>query len=114
MTAAPALFIRVLMGEGRLGPGKVALLEGIARLGLIAKAAAAMWMSYRRAWLLVKECKALVGIPVVETAIGGTAGGGAKLTQAGSALIAAYRSIERKTAKAAAAELQKLAALAKR
>ena len=110
---APRLFVRVVLGEGRLGPGKAALLEGIAEHGSIARAAAAMKMSYRRAWLLVKETEALVGAPVVTTSIGGADGGGARLTEAGTAIAAAYRSIERKTAKAAAAELAKLAALAK-
>lgn len=111
---APALFIRIVMGDGRLGPGKVALLEGIARHGSIAKAAAAMKMSYRRAWLLVKETEALANGAVVETSVGGAEGGGARLTEAGAALVAAYRNIERKTAKAAAADLAKLAALAGR
>jgi len=114
MTAGePGLFIRVIMGNGRLGPGKVALLEGIARHGSIAKAAAAMKMSYRRAWLLVKETETLVGAPVVETTVGGAEGGGARLTETGAALASAYRGIERKTAKAAAAELARLAGLVK-
>jgi molybdate transport system regulatory protein len=111
---APRLFIRVMIGkEGRLGPGKVALLEGIARFGSIAKAASAMKMSYRRAWLLVKASEELIGTPVVETSVGGVEGGGARLTAAGAALVAAYRSLERKSAKAAAADLAKLATMAK-
>lgn len=110
----PALFIRVIMGNGRLGPGKVTLLEGIARHGSIARAAAAMKMSYRRAWLLVKETEVLANGPVIETSIGGAEGGGARLTEAGSALVAAFRNIERKTAKAAAADLAAIDALAKR
>ncbi|MCC6918459.1 MAG: LysR family transcriptional regulator [Alphaproteobacteria bacterium] len=99
--------------DGKLGPGKVALLEGIAAQGSIAKAAAAMKMSYRRAWLLVKATEELVGKPVVETAIGGAEGGGARLTKTGKAVVAAYREIEREAANGARASLEALAKLAK-
>lgn len=111
---SPRLFIRVMIGkDGKLGPGKVALLEGIAEHGSIAKAAAAMKMSYRRAWLLVKATEELVGKPVIETAIGGAEGGGARLTKAGRAVVAAYREIEREAASGARVGLETLAKLAK-
>ena len=46
------LFLRVdVAGRGRIGPGKIRLLEQIARTGSISAAGRAMGMSYRRAWV---------------------------------------------------------------
>ncbi len=79
---------------GRLGPGKVALLEGIGRSGSIAGAARAMGMSYRRAWLLVDALNHMFRQPLVETQPGGSKGGGARLTALGDEVVAHYRTIE--------------------
>jgi molybdate transport system regulatory protein len=96
------LTIRVDFGNGAaLGPGKVRLLELIAETGSIRKAASGMKMSYRQAWLLLKSLTETFGQPLVATATGGRAGGGAKLTPAGRAIIAAYRGLERSATKAA-------------
>lgn len=108
MTGA-ALSIRVDLLGGRLGPGKVALLEAIGREGSISAAARAMGMSYRRAWQLVEQLKDTFGAPAVTTATGGRHGGGAVLTPLGRDLIAAYRAIERAATAAAEAELAALA-----
>ena len=54
--AMPHLSIRIDFDqEGRLGPGKVALLERIASEGSISAAGRSMNMSYKRAWELVAE-----------------------------------------------------------
>lgn len=105
---APAhrLSIRIDLASGaRIGPGKVALLEEIARAGSISAAGRAMKMSYRRAWELVEDLNRHLGQPVVSTAAGGTGGGGARLTEAGTALVAEYRALEAAAAKAAARHL---------
>ncbi|MBY0335840.1 MAG: LysR family transcriptional regulator, partial [Acetobacteraceae bacterium] len=52
-------------GGGRVGPGKVALLEGIRHEGSIAAAARALGMSYPRALALITQLEGLVGAPVV-------------------------------------------------
>jgi molybdate transport system regulatory protein len=97
------LSIRLDLACGaRIGPGKVALLEAIGRCGSISAAGRALKMSYRRAWKLVEDLNAHLGTPVVTTAAGGTGGGGARLTDAGLAVVAAYRGIE--TAAEAAAQ----------
>jgi molybdate transport system regulatory protein len=83
-----------LASGGRVGPGKVALLEAIAREGSIAGAARALGMSYPRAWALVEAVDAALGAPAVSRAPGGHRGGGAELTAAGRALIARYREVE--------------------
>jgi molybdate transport system regulatory protein len=40
-----------LESGGRIGPGKIALLEAIRKTGSITAAARSMQISYRRAWL---------------------------------------------------------------
>jgi len=91
-----------------IGPGKIALLEAIGRTGSITAAAKSLDMSYRRAWLLVDEVNACMRWPVVTTKTGGKAGGGARLTQTGEAIVTQYRAIEARAQEAAAGELARL------
>ena len=100
------LSIRIDLASGaRIGPGKVAILEAIARSGSISAAGRALRMSYRRTWELVEELNTSVGTQVVATASGGNGGGGAHLTPAGKAIIERYRAIEIETAEAARTHL---------
>jgi molybdate transport system regulatory protein len=100
--AGDRLNVRIDLACGlRIGPGKVAVLEEIARSGSISAAGRALRMSYRRTWELVEDLNTGLGTPVVETAAGGSGGGGAVLTQAGRAVIERYRAIEMDTAIAA-------------
>lgn len=100
--AGDRLNIRIdLAGGLRIGPGKVAVLEEIARSGSISAAGRALRMSYRRTWELVEDLNTGLGTPVVETAAGGSGGGGTVLTPAGKAIIERYRAIEVDTAAAA-------------
>jgi molybdate transport system regulatory protein len=100
--AGDRLNIRIdLAGGLRIGPGKVAVLEEIARSGSISAAGRALRMSYRRTWELVEELNTGLGAPVVETAAGGSGGGGTVLTPAGKAVIERYRAIEMDAAVAA-------------
>lgn len=95
---------------GRIGPGKIDLLEKIAESGSISAGGRAMGMSYRRAWELVDELGRICGHAVVVSQSGGKHGGGATLTPFGAALIAHYRAIERATFAAARPYLASLAA----
>jgi molybdate transport system regulatory protein len=96
------LSIRLDLASGaRIGPGKVAVLEEIARSGSISAAGRTLHISYRRTWELVEDLNASLGAPVVETAAGGSGGGGARLTELGQAVIARYRAIEDDCAAAA-------------
>jgi len=108
--AGHRLSIRLdLFSRARLGPGKVAVLEEIARSGSISAAGRALRISYRRTWELVEDLNRSLGTPVVETVAGGSGGGGAVLTRAGKAVIARYRAIEIDTALAARKHLLALA-----
>ena len=107
--ASDRLSIRLDLESGaRIGPGKVAVLEEIARSGSISAAGRALRMSYRRTWELVEDLNRSLGTPVVETAAGGSGGGGAVLTRAGKAVVERYRAIEMDTALAARKHLQAL------
>jgi molybdate transport system regulatory protein len=97
----PSMSLRIYLDpEGRIGPGKIELLEKIAALGSIAAAGRAMGMSYRRAWELVEETNHIFGKPVAIRQIGGRHGGGATLTPLGLALVTRFRAIEAAVAEA--------------
>ncbi|HLW25773.1 MAG TPA: LysR family transcriptional regulator [Steroidobacteraceae bacterium] len=87
--------VRVDLAERcSVGIGKIELLEGIARTGSLSAAARAMRMSYRRAWLLLKELNSSFDGPVAELSTGGRGGGGAVLTPLGVELVTGYRGLE--------------------
>jgi molybdate transport system regulatory protein len=96
-------------GKEGFGPGKARLLELVAVKGSIRRAAAAMEMSYRQAWLLLAAVERTFGAPVITTATGGTKGGGAKLTELGEAVLARYRRMERNALQANATEISAFA-----
>lgn len=110
----PHLSIRIdFDDEGRLGPGKVMLLERIAQEGSISAAGRSMSMSYKRAWELVSEINRSFDEPLVTAQTGGRAGGGATLTERGQELIRHYRAIERKALTATATHLKALQAISR-
>lgn len=95
--------LRVQCGAATaLGPGKAELLRHIAATGSLAAAAAAMDMSYMRAWTLVRTMNACFREPLVALSRGGPARGGAALTPAGRKALALYEAME--TAALAAAD----------
>ena len=105
------LTIRVDFGAfGYLGPGKIKLMELISQHGSISQAGKEMGMSYRRAWLLVDEINRIFKGPLVETQMGGSGGGGARLTKLGRDVVGRYRAIEGAAASATSANLKALKA----
>lgn len=107
----PSLSLRInLDPEGRVGPGKIELLEHIASFGSISAAARQMEMSYKHAWDLVEELNALFGKPVVTAQTGGRKGGGAQLTSVGLAVVSRFRAIERAAHAAADVHMKALQA----
>ena len=105
----PSLSLRIdLDPEGRIGPGKIELLEHIAAFGSISAGARRRSMSYKHAWGLVEEMNALFGKPVIAAQKGGPGGGGAELTPVGLAVVTRYRAIERAATAAAEPHLAAL------
>ena len=110
-TSLPTLSVRIDLDEvGRIGPGKILLLEQIQSHGSISAAGRAMHMSYKRAWDLVDEINRICKRAAVERQAGGKNGGGAVLTPFGLSLVARYRKIERSAESAARKELLALRA----
>ncbi|SNB78273.1 molybdate transport system regulatory protein [Arboricoccus pini] len=97
--------------ERRLGPGKIALLEAIARTGSISAAGRSLGMSYKRAWDLTDAMNRLFKAPVVETRSGGRDHGGAVLTTTGQCVLETYRALEVRAMSAADTHLAALAEL---
>ena len=112
-TTYPRLRLRLHFGPGRwIGPGKADLLQAIAETGSIAAAGRRMGMSYNRAWNLVEVLNATFAAPLVESARGGAAHGGAGLTSAGREVLDRYRSLEDRAGTGGAGDIARLAALA--
>ena len=102
----PAIRFRIDFAENNnLGPGKIALLEAVQATGSISDAARSLKMSYRRAWLLVSSLNAAFDKPVTVAVTGGKGGGGARVTEFGSNLIAVYRALEMEIARLAVQRL---------
>ncbi|WP_019025050.1 MULTISPECIES: winged helix-turn-helix domain-containing protein [unclassified Thioalkalivibrio] len=98
--------LRVLLGEvTAMGPGKAMLLEAIREKGSISAAARSVGMSYRRAWDLVETMNQSFRDPMVETAKGGSGGGGARVTEFGERVLARYREMEARATAAIREEL---------
>jgi molybdate transport system regulatory protein len=105
----PRYRIRVVFGEGEMiGPGKAELLERIGRTGSIAAAGREMGMSYKRAWQLVETLNGMFRAPLVESSRGGARGGGARVTEAGEAVLAEYRALEDAARRAGQPHLDRL------
>jgi len=100
----PALHIKIRLycgDEIAMGPGKADLLDAIAEHGSISAAGRALGMSYRRTWMLVDVMNRCWDEPLVETAAGGSHGGGARISERGRQILAHYRALEQKTLDAA-------------
>ena len=82
--------------NSNLGPGKIALLEGIRTYRSVSEAARRMKISYRRAWLLLDSLNKSFDMPATVNSVGGRGGGGAEITPFGLLLIESYREVERK------------------
>ena len=93
----PALELRLSLrlffgGEKCFGPGPAALLEATDRLGSLRAAAAEADMAYSKAWRIIRTAEGVFGCKLLLSTVGGSHGGGAKLTPEAQQLLAAYQS----------------------
>lgn len=97
--SSPGIRFRIdFHDRSSVGIGKITLLEAIARSGSLSSAARDIGMSYRRAWLLIDSMNTDFDTPVISATVGGSGGGGARLTSFGRELIQAYRKLEARIA----------------
>lgn len=68
---------------------RVDILRLVARSGSISQAGREAGVSYKAAWQAIDTLTNLAGVPLVESAVGGAGGGGARITPAGLQLLAA-------------------------
>ena len=84
---------------GALGHGtadkRVEILRRVGEAGSISQAARESGVSYKAAWQALDTLSNLAGAPLVERAVGGAGGGGARLTSAGSELLHAADAMQR-------------------
>ena len=83
-----------------VGHERIRLLETVSRAGSIAAAAKALGVTYKTAWDAIDAMTNLFGAPLIETRVGGKAGGGARLTPTGAKVIEAYGKLEAELARA--------------
>ena len=68
---------------------RLEVLRSMHHAGSISEAARANGVSYKAAWQALETLSNLAGVPLVEKAVGGSGGGGAKLTLAGLRVLEA-------------------------
>jgi molybdate transport system regulatory protein len=103
------LHVAIILDSGdRIGPGKIAMLESIKATGSIAAAAREMGIDYKRAWMMIESINQAFKVPAVERVMGGSGGGGAKLTPLGDQILEVYKSLEAQTLHIGHAELSAL------
>jgi molybdate transport system regulatory protein len=88
------LIVRIDLGScGRMGPGKLELLQKIDRYGSISAASRAMGINFRQAWTLIDQLNHAFKEPVVVASHGGQRGGGAVVTEFGKRIVEHYTAI---------------------
>jgi molybdate transport repressor ModE-like protein len=68
---------------------RLEVLRSMHHAGSISEAARANGVSYKAAWQALETLSNLAGVPLVDKAVGGSGGGGAKLTPAGLQVLEA-------------------------
>jgi len=76
-----------------LSDWRIELLERIEETGSLAKAAKCLDVPYRTAWYKLKEIEERLGIKLILTQSGGTAGGGSQLTTESRQIIRRFRRV---------------------
>lgn len=89
MNPSPSLQLDAALGHGATDK-RIDVLRRIESVGSISEAARGAGISYKAAWQAIETLGNLAGTPLVEKAVGGSGGGGARLTPAGHRLLRAF------------------------
>jgi len=74
-------------GEKVFGDGPCDILQRVERTGSLRAAAGELRMSYSQAWQLLDLLESKLGFPLLSRTIGGSTGGGSKITPEGRKLV---------------------------
>jgi len=80
----------LVRGGKAFGDGPYDLLKGIEQTGSLQQAAAAMSMSYSKAWRLLQTMGKRPGFTLIERKIGGLSGGGSQITRKARTFMRRY------------------------
>jgi molybdate transport system regulatory protein len=84
-----------LESDGRaFGEGPSTLLDLVRTEGSLSKAAAALGMSYNKAWRSLRAAEGRLGFPLLERRVGGKEGGGSRLSPQGEELLRRYQELQ--------------------
>lgn len=76
-----------------LSDWRVQLLEAVEAEGSLSRAAELMDVPYRTAWNRIRESEIALGVRLLETETGGSAGGGSRLTPEGRDLVKRFHRV---------------------
>jgi molybdate transport system regulatory protein len=97
-----------LENDGKaFGEGPFQLLRMVVEKGSLLQAAKSLEMSYQKAWLTIRKSEERLGFPLLERRIGGLAGGGSRVTEAGQEFMKKYTRFRKETEKKLKAIFQK-------
>ena len=90
--------VQVRLGKEDLffGPGKARPMEYIEETGSMQEACTKMELSYSKASKMMKKAEKQLGFKLLERRIGGSGGGGSRLTEEGRDLLKKYRELTRR------------------
>lgn len=94
----PLLPLADVLGHGA-SDKRIDILRRIGQAGSISEAARASGVSYKAAWQALETLAQLAGVPLVEKAVGGSGGGGARLTAAGLQVLEAADALQQARAR---------------
>ena len=85
--------VRLTAQDIIFGPGKAMLLEYIEATGSIQEACARMELSYSKGSRMIKKAEKQLGFRLLERRIGGSGGGGSRLTPEAKDLLKKYQTL---------------------
>ncbi|MBP3634584.1 MAG: LysR family transcriptional regulator [Oscillospiraceae bacterium] len=90
MNPQTKLYLLNEQGQRFFGDGPCRLLKLVEETGSLRAAAQEMGMAYTKAMRLLRQAELAMDTPLTERVIGGTGGGGSRLTKAGKELVEKY------------------------
>lgn len=87
------LGVALQYGDFSIDERLIQLLSDVCESGSLRSACAGGGISYSRAWLLLGDAERALGVPLLVRKLGGTSGGGSKLTEEAQTLLKTYRRI---------------------